>query len=197
MTKLTTRPQCVKSQLSSHRLWCQVPQWVAARLTGPVLKTYIHLRNLRRIHRRICHRHLAALCGVSQETIRRHVRAMERAQVLRTVHTCIGPRRNAPNLYILLDVDGRDLISPYPHKRVVEKQPRVVANTPPSRRHDNHPPAMRKIFEAYARVSAENRGLREIVRSCSRKDDYMSSNPLAITGTLDEETQEMLRARCG
>lgn len=169
------------------RFWCQVPQWALSRLPAPVVPTYIHLKILLRSRRRICHRHLASQRGVCIETIRLHVRAMERAGVLRTVHKRIGPRRNAPNLYILLDIDGRDLVVAYPQKKLQETISRLRTNTPPSRRL-NHSPALRKVYDWNARLMAENRGLRAILR----KDELPSQPTAQNTGLITADEIERM-----
>lgn len=146
-----------------------------------------------RSRRRICHRHLAKLRGVkSTETIRLHVRAMERAGVLRTVHKRIAPKRNAPNLYILLDIDGRDLVVAYPQKKLQETISRLRTNTPPPRRRDNHPPAMRKLYEENGRLQAQLRGLRALQRK-----DELPAQPIALTGLIEPDVVEMLRVKMG
>lgn len=197
MLKLPSSTPAVKPIFSNqHRRWYKIPRWVSGRLSGPVFKTYFDLVSLLGTRRRICHRHLASVRGVSTETIRLHVRAMERAGVLRTVHTRIGPRRNAPNRYILLDLDGTDLAFPYPQTKLQGKPSRSLnTKAPPRARRgvDNHPPIIRKLYGLVGRYKAENKGLRAVLR-VDRKT-WIPHQPRAITGTLDSDVIEQLRGK--
>jgi hypothetical protein len=147
------------------RRWDKSHRWVRRLLHPTVTETYMVLVEAGR--RRICIRHLAHLRRVSERTIRYHLAAMEKARVVRVVRTRIGPRRNAPNIFIFLDVDGTALVSTYPATECREKRvQRFNTTTPPlaaeslpvkpeartgrpaySRRAENHPPAFRHAWQ--------------------------------------------------
>lgn len=148
------------------RRWDKSHRWVRRLLHPTVTETYMCILESGR--RRICVRHLAALRGVSVRTVRYHLGAMERARVLRVVRTRIGPRKNAPNIFILLDIDGTPLGSAYPATDCREKPDRKIKPTTPPparRRHQNHFPQMHKLYNQNGLLMAQLRGVRALLRS--------------------------------
>jgi len=79
---------------------------------------------------------------------------------------------------------------------VIEKPKASNTTAPPSARWDNHPPAMRKLFDLVALRNAQLRSFRH-----SREDHQrLHMQALARVGmytgpTMDEDTAEMLRRR--
>jgi hypothetical protein len=152
-------------------VWRKVPDWVADRLSGPAVKTYLVILRLSNGKpARIPLRLIAARREQDMRTMRNHLREMYSAGVLRVVRTVIAKHKNAHNLYILLDIDGSDLHLQKP-KNFRQKPVQILKKTKTplarsvERREHNHPPALRALHEYNGRLMDENRGLRLILKS--------------------------------
>ena len=139
---------------SDNLLWDKAHRWVRERVRPQEFATYlVHVELGGGKPRRIPKRLLASRRGVTEKTIFNHNRALAKAGVLRFLIHKIGRRRNAPNTYILLDRDGRDLH--LSREKIFHEKPVQISKptTPPrAARVENHPPAMRRLFEQNGRI---------------------------------------------
>jgi hypothetical protein len=82
-----------------------------------------------------------------------HTTELIAAKVIRAVYTKIASNRNAPNLYVFLDVDGRDLQHPAAINYMEKKVQNLKLTTPPrGAREGNTFPAMRRLYERNAEL---------------------------------------------
>ena len=158
---LTIVPSCLhegnqnrhQTRVNSRR-WDKAARWIQDRVSPQALKTYLVIQRLTSGQpRHISKRLLASRRGVSTKTIYNHMCELIEAKVMRAVYAKISRCRNAPNLYIFLDIDGRDLHLSVA-KNCTEKplQPLKLLTTPRVARVENHPPAMRKLYEHNANL---------------------------------------------
>jgi hypothetical protein len=137
--------------------WDKAHRWVRDRLSSQAFKTYLVYVEVMgatsRARRMVPKRLLASRRGVSGRTIYNHNREMIRAGVLRLQIHKISHKRNAPNTYILLGIDGRDLDFSM-EKNFHEKPLQNLKLTTPPRvaRVENNFPAMRRLYEQNGRL---------------------------------------------
>lgn len=144
-------PSCLHTGKSkSHqrrvnsRRWDKAARWIQDRVSPQALKTYLVIQRLTSGQpRRLSKRLLASRRGVSTKTIYNHTSELIAAKVMRAVYSKVAYNRNAPNLYIFLDIDGNDMERNCTEKPLQTLKP----NTPRAVRVENHPPAMRKLYE--------------------------------------------------
>jgi hypothetical protein len=117
---------------SSSRRWDKAPRWIQDRVSPQAFKTYLVIGQLTcGQKKRISKRFLASRRKVSTKTIYNHQCELERAKALRLGRHKVRHDRNAPNLYILLDIDGQELHRS-PERNCMEKKVQILkANTPP------------------------------------------------------------------
>ena len=190
-------PSPVKS-----RRWDRAPRWVQDRVSSQSLKTYLLIQRLTNGKpRRLPKRLLASHRGVSTKTIFNHICELIDAKVLRAVYAKIGPRRNAPNLYVLLDIDGGDLHLTQ-EKNCTEKLVQTLKPkaTPREARVVNHHPAMRKLYEHNARLFRQLREARNSKRSAyrlqaakERTRRAMAASVGVYTGPKSEISEDWIR----
>ena len=146
-------PKHLKKPVNSRR-WDKAPRWVQERVSSQALKTYLVLQRLTSGHpRRLSKRLLASRRGVSTKTIYNHICELIAAKVMRAVYAKIGPCRNAPNLYVLLDIDGGDLHLAV-ERNCTEKllQPLKPKAPPRAAGVEGMSSAERKLYEQNARL---------------------------------------------
>jgi len=158
---LTIVPSCLhegnqkrhQTRVTSRR-WDKAARWIQDRVSPQSLKTYLVLQRLSSGQpRHISKRLLASRRGVSTKTIYNHTCELIEAKVMRAVYVKISRCRNAPNLYIFLDIDGQDLHLSVAKNCMEEPlQPLNPLTTPRVARVENHPPAMRKLYEHNANL---------------------------------------------
>lgn len=178
---------CEKSgKRADSMVWRKVPDWVADRLSGPAVKTYLVILRLSNGKpARIPLRLIAARREQDMRTMRNHLREMYSAGVLRVVRTVIAKHKNAHNLYILLDIDGSDLHLQKP-KNFRQKPVQILKKTKAplsrsvERREHNHPPALRALHEHNGRLMSENRGLRLILKSRRHESEERMRAKLSV-----------------
>lgn len=134
------------------------------RLSPGEERTYRKLKRLIRLGRGVCewcHRQLCAYLGISDSTLRRHLRRLRAALLLVIRHRppARGSRLSETNIYSL------------PGGGVVKNEPQVLkANSlkttapPLARRIENHNPAMKKLYEWNGVLQGQLRSLRAMVR---------------------------------
>jgi hypothetical protein len=137
----------------NSRRWDKAPRWIQERVSPQALKTFlVYLQLTHGLPRRIPRRLLASRRGVSMKTAFNHTQELIAAKVLRAVYTKIDRKRNIPNLYILLDIDGKDLNSSSAINYMEKKVQSLKPSTPRAVRVENHSPAMRKLYEHNSRL---------------------------------------------
>ena len=132
------------------------------------------------------YRLLAAKLGVHVRTAQAHVYRLERLGELGVCRRRVSHRRNATNLYTFPKLQGFIVEVEY-GEITVEKPIQILkANTPPAARVENHPPAMRKLYE---RV----RHLTETIRRISDAKQYrlhkaQERNRMALKASIGVNT---------
>lgn len=133
--------------------WDKAHRWVRDRLSPQAFKTYLVVVELTQGKpKAISKRVLKCRRGVSDKTIYNHSREMIHAKVMRAKTRKISRCRNAPNTYVLLDIDGRDLhlsMEKNYREKLVQTQ---KLTTPPRSARVESSPAMRKLFEQNGRL---------------------------------------------
>lgn len=137
------------------RRWDKAPRWIQERVSSQALKTYLVLQQLTQGKpMRLPKRLLASRRGVSSKTIYNHLCELIAAKVVRATYAKVSACRNAPNLYILLDIDGGDLRwgmeRNCTEKPVQTLKPKATARE--ARRVENHPPVVRKLYNLVGRL---------------------------------------------
>jgi len=147
-------PKHLQKRVNSRR-WDKAPRWVQERVSSQALKTYLVLQRLTSGQpRRLSKRLLASRRGVSTKTIYNHICELIAARVMRAEYAKVSACRNAPNRYILLDIDGGDLHLAV-ERNCTEKQEQILkpkATAREARRVENHPPAMQKMYGLIGRL---------------------------------------------
>lgn len=104
---------------------------------------------------------IASRRDLEVRTIQNHLKALEKAKIIRIERRKISWCRNTPNRYILLDINGEPLY--LIHARNCREKLNTESNTttaPQERRvdsgnrtfQDDHPPAMRSLYELNGRL---------------------------------------------
>lgn len=178
--------------VSSRRRWDKAPRWIQERVSSQALKTYLVLQQLTQGKpTRLPKRLLASRRGVSSKTIYNHLCELIAAKVVRAAYAKVSACRNAPNLYVLLDIDGGDLRWGM-ERNCTEKplqtlKPKATARE--ALRVENHPPMVRRLFKIVGRLyrqrhkpRVESKGHEHRLRAARERTRTASQ---ASLGTLD------------
>jgi hypothetical protein len=105
---------------------------------------------------------------------------LEKAGYIRRIRRRISRTRCATSVYVLTR-----------HTNVTEKKrSRLKTKAAPPRRRDNHPPALRKMYDINGILMAQVRGLRALLRK-----DVLPALPRAYTGLIADDVVEELRVK--
>lgn len=154
-----------------RRSWYKTPAYAIDLVSGPVLKTLLCIIELNGDlpPAELPSRLLASRRGVDPKTIYNHCRALEKANVLRILRGKTSWCRNTPNRFIPLDVNGEPLYLNAARncreKIKTELKTNTAKTDPVNReREDDHPPAMRRLYELNGRLMRSRHERRDQTR---------------------------------